>query len=114
MTIQQILKDLNIEKYTIHDDGSVTAHQDVIILSNALTKIPIKFKEVKGSFSCSNNNLTSLVNAPQIIEGDFSCSFNQLTSLIGAPQKVKFFDCSFNHLTNLIGAPQTIKGLIIH
>jgi len=52
MTIQQILKDLKIERYTIHDDGSVTTHQDVNISLKQLTKLPIKFRIIEGFFDC--------------------------------------------------------------
>jgi len=136
-TIQQILKELNIDKYTIHDDGSVTAHQDVDMSNKYLFyqnphRIPIKFRKIEGYFDCNNNNLVSLVgapqiveghfwcssnklislvNSPQVIEGSFHCSYNQLISLEGAPQIVKGnFNCSFNKLINLVGAPQIVKG----
>jgi len=52
MTIEQILEDLDITNYTIHDDGSVTAHQDVILINSNLTKIPIKFRIIEGFFDC--------------------------------------------------------------
>jgi len=111
MTIQQILKNLNITQYTINYDRSVTVHQNVNILNKQLTKIPVKFKEIKGDFICSHNNLTSLINAPHKIEGWFSCSHNQLTNLEGAPQIVKrWFSCSYNLLTSLKGIPPKIRG----
>jgi hypothetical protein len=70
----------------------------------------VRFGEVKGNFSCSRNQLTSLEGAPQKVEGYFSCQDNQLTSLEGAPQKVgKWFDCDNNQLTSLEGAPREVK-----
>ena len=50
------------------------------------------------SFYCENNQLTSLVGAPQKV-GSFSCGNNLLTSLEGAPRKVRFkgwFFCDDN------------------
>jgi len=110
MTIRQILKDLKITKYTIHDDKSVTVYQSVNISYGKLTKIPIKFREIQGCFDCSSNHLINLVGAPQIVKGSFDCSYNKLTSLTGAPQKIGgYFTCSWNHLINLIDAPQKIE-----
>jgi len=109
--LQQILKIYNIEKYTIHDDGSVTAHQNVNISSRNLTKIPINFREVEGSFYCPGNNLISLEGSPQKVKGDFNCSSNKLISLIGAPLEIgENFYCYCNYLINLEGIPQIIKG----
>ena len=106
-----ILKDLDITRYTIHDDGSVTAHQKVYISNKQLAKIPVKFKKIEGDFNCNDNNLTSLINAPQIVEGYFDCCYNYLTNLEGAPQIVKgCFDCADNYLISLEGSPQEVKG----
>jgi len=119
MTIQQILKDLSITKYTIHKDGSVTAYQSVNISNKKLVKIPINFREIEGHFDCSHNHLTNLVGAPQIvkgyfhiIKGYFHCSYNYLTSLEGAPQEVTDFYCHHNQLISLDGLP-LISGDII-
>ena len=71
----------------------------------------MKFKDIygdltgtvyEGSFSCTNNNLTSLEGAPREVKGDFNCSDNNLTSLEGAPREVKGdFYCYNNNLTSL-------------
>jgi len=66
----------------------------------------VKFGKVTGSFWCNNNQLTSLVGAPQEVGDHFLCEDNQLTSLEGAPQKVGWsFSCKDNQLTSLVGAP---------
>lgn len=71
----------------------------------------VRFGVVKGDFSCSNNELTSLEGAPRKVGGSFFCGNNQLTSLVGAPQKVGGnFDCFNNKLTSLEGAPQKVGG----
>ena len=69
----------------------------------------VAFGHVKGNFSCRDNQLTSLIGAPQTVDGGFNCVSNQLTSLVDAPQTVGgYFGCSFNQLTSLEGAPQTV------
>ncbi len=62
-----------------------------------------------GSFSCSNNELASLADAPSRVDGHFDCSANKLTSLNGAPSHVgAHFYCSHNELTSLVGAPSHV------
>jgi len=69
----------------------------------------VKFGKVTGSFWCNNNQLTSLVGAPQEVGDHFLCEDNQLTSLEGAPQKVGWsFSCKDNQLTSLVGAPHKV------
>ena len=71
----------------------------------------VRFGKVSGVFDCDNNQLTTLVGAPQTVSGNFWCDHNHLTSLGGAPQSVGGgFDCYLNKLTSLVGAPKTIKG----
>jgi hypothetical protein len=55
-----------------------------------LTELPeiLKNVSVDGSFDCSNNKLTSLINAPKSVVISFYCSTNHLTSLEGAPKFV--------------------------
>ena len=78
---------------------------------NQLTTLVGAPQEVGGYFYCQDNQLTSLVGAPQSVGRDFYCENNQLTTLEGAPQSVGGnFDCYKNQLTSLVGAPKTIKG----
>ena len=71
----------------------------------------VRFGRVGGDFHCSDNQLTTLVGAPQDAGRGFYCDYNQLTTLEGAPQKVKGdFDCGNNQLTSLEGAPQEVGG----
>jgi hypothetical protein len=76
---------------------------------NEITSLGGAPQEVGGSFSCLANNLTSLEGAPQVVGVNFNCSGNKLTSLEGAPQEVGGnFNCSYNKLTSLEGAPQVV------
>ena len=71
----------------------------------------VRFGKVSGVFDCDNNQLTTLVGAPQTVSGNFWCDHNHLTSLGGAPQSVGGgFDCYLNKLTSLVGAPKTVGG----
>ncbi len=64
-----------------------------------LERIPDIFQgvEVRGSFDCPYNQLTSLEGAPEHVGGNFYCHSNQLTSLQGAPKHVDGnFSCRNN------------------
>lgn len=77
-----------------------------------LTRIPVKFRRVTGSFDCANNNLASLENAPVWVGGGFDCADNNLTTLTHAPEHVVgFFRCAGNLLTTLVHAPKHVGGV---
>jgi hypothetical protein len=97
---------------TINPDGTVDIEGDCILKQDkTVNQLPVKFGKVSGKFDCFNNQLTSLIGAPQSVGGDFHCGNNQLTSLEGAPQSVGgYFSCSNNQLTSLAGAPQSVGG----
>ena len=109
------LKWLKRLDYKVHEDGSVSVIQDIIMWNQELTtRLPFNFKKVDGYFTCETNKLTTLEGAPAIVGGDFSCSYNELTSLQGAPKEVGGdFECSGNKLTSLEGAPEVIKGRFV-
>jgi hypothetical protein len=83
-----------------------------ITISNwNLTRLPIKFGNIKGDFYCSNNRLTSLVGGPSKVGGSFYCYNNRLTSLVGGPSEVGGgFYCHNNSLTSLEGGPSKVGG----
>lgn len=79
-----------------------------------LTRIPVKFRKVNGYFSVSQNQLTTLENAPGHVGGDFYCSYNYLTSLEHAPGHVGGdFQCNNNHLPLDTKKPKGVKGKFI-
>ena len=105
--VDHIDKD-NYEKYI---GKTVKVTGDVDLRRLGLTKIPINFTEVGGTFYCYENKLTTLVGAPEKVGRDFDCSFNRLPSLKGAPEKVgDSFYCWYNKLTSLIGGPEKVGG----
>lgn len=78
-----------------------------------LSKLPeiLKDLEIKGSFDCGSNVLTSLNNSPKSIGGNFNCSMNFIRNLEGGPKFVGGnYTCSTNNLHNLVGAPSVIEG----
>ncbi len=94
----------NITNYTINPDGSIDVNGNVDLHNNELTKLPLKFNRVSGSFWCDNNQLTSLEGSPSYVGDDFWCYDNKLTSLEGSPKYVGgSFYCNNNQLTTLDG-----------
>lgn len=83
------------------------------LIESNLTEIPeiINGLEIKGSFRCSYNNLTSLKNSPKSVGGDFICNNSGLYSLKGGPEYVggdfRFQD---NRLKSLDGCPKIVGG----
>lgn len=83
--IHDICEKYRIRNYTINPDDSIDVDGDVDLNGKELTKIPIKFNNVYGYFTCSYNNLTSLENSPKWIKESFFCIENRLTTLEGCP-----------------------------
>ncbi len=103
--IHDICKIHNITNYTINPDGSIDVDGGVYLDRRNLDRIPIKFNKVSGSFDCSNNNITSLENAPNECFRIF-CNGNKLTSLEGCPKVSSFISVHYNPL-------ETLEGLIV-
>ena len=71
--VEEFLKRSDIKK---NSDGSYDVEGDVKLYDLKLTKIPIKFNKVNGTFDCSDNKLTSLEGAPKVVGGSFWCDNN--------------------------------------
>jgi hypothetical protein len=110
--IHTMCEKYGIENYTINEDGSIDVDGNVNFLSSSrLKKLPLKFNNVTGYFSCSYNKLTSLEDCPKSVGDDFDCSDNKLTSLEGCPESVGGdFNCGSNKLTSLEGCPGSVGG----
>ena len=74
MSIEEICELYDIRNYTINDDGTVDVDNQVYLVGNALTKLPLKFGNVSGYFNCSNNELTTLEGSPKSVGGYFDSS----------------------------------------
>jgi len=111
--IDSICREYGIQDYTINPDESIDVEGDVDLSSRGLKRIPLKFRNVRGDFSCDNNKLTSLEGCPQSVGGSFYCYDNQLTSLEGCPQSVGgSFYCASNQLTDFNGFPEYWTGIV--
>jgi hypothetical protein len=60
------------------DTGLVDVVGSVIMSYCNLTEIPVKFGEVTSYFNCSNNQLTSLVGAPQSVGSLFCINLSDI------------------------------------
>jgi len=108
--VKEICKEYDIRNWTLKD-GLVDVNGDVRLSYENLTRLPLQFGRVTGHFFCDNNQLTTLVGAPQAVVGDFYCNDNELTTLEGGPKEVGGdFLCNYNQLTTLEGAPQAVGG----
>ncbi len=109
--IEDLCQRYEIKNYTINSDGSIDVDGDVILYYEVLSKLPLIFNHVTGSFDCGTNHLISLEGAPRIVESNFWCRDNKLTSIEGAPQEIGgSFNCGYNRLTSLEGAPKEISA----
>ena len=107
--IDSICSEYGINDYTINPDESIDVDGSVILSSELLTIIPIKFGTITRDFDCDRNQLTSLEGSPKKVGGYFDCHNNQLTSLVGCPEVIGGdFDCSRNELKSLVGCPEII------
>ncbi len=110
--IESILKRYNIRNYTINEDGTVDVDSYVSLYKRGLTKIPVKFRNVSGDFSCAYNQLTSLEGCPEKVDGYFDCHNNKLVSLEYCPKEIGgSFDCHRNELVSLKGCPASVGGI---
>lgn len=109
--ISSVCSYFGISNYGINVDGSIDVNSSVMINSLYLKKMPLKFRNVTGTFMCDNNDLLTLDGSPEIVGREFDCSYNKLTSLKGAPKSVGVnFFCAHNNLKSFEGLPETIGG----
>ena len=109
--IHKICKKYDITDYTINSDGSIDVDDTVNLQGKNLTKLPLKFRNISGSFDCSYNNLTNLEGSPIHAGTSFYCDNNKLTTLEGSPTHISgYFYCYYNNLTSLEGGPTSVGG----
>lgn len=112
--IRRTLKKLKINCYTINKDYTVDVIGDVRMDCMGLVEMPIKFRNVTGTFSCTLNKLTSLKGCPEKVGGNFNCNFNLLETLEYAPKHViGSFSCINNKLKTLKGIQEELFSSLI-
>jgi len=95
---------------TINEDGTVDVNGDVILLRTS-EQIPVQFRNVRGDFSCSGAQITSLKGSPMHVSNAFICSRTKITSLEHAPNYVgTAFSCSDTEITSLQHSPRHVGG----
>ena len=116
--IHKICEKYYINNYTINDDLSIDVDGKVDLSHfyykdddpKKLTRLPLNFNIIRGSFDCDFNNLTSLKGCPKIVEGNFHCNNNKLETLEYGPEEVQgVYNCSTNKLISLKGSPDYIN-----
>jgi len=71
-SIHDLCEKYRIANYTINDDSSINVDGDVNLLDKKLTKkLPLKFRNVSGSFYGNHLQLTSLEGSPQSVGGNY-------------------------------------------
>ena len=110
--IDKLCKMYNIKNYTINEDGSIDVDGNVDLINKGLTKLPLKFNKVNGSFHCNGNNLTTLKGSPKYVGIDFYCYENSLSSLKHSPEYVGgLFSCTSNIITSLVYSPKKVMDV---
>jgi hypothetical protein len=98
--------------YTTNKDGSINVKGNVNFVGLPITKFPVKFRNVSGSFCCHGcTSLTTLKGAPKSVGKNFYCyGCTSLTTLKGAPKSVGDFYCHrCTSLTTLKGSPKSVS-----
>ncbi len=103
--IEKLLKsNFDVNEYEIVNN-KVIVHQSCLTDGSVKFysgRLPIIFKEVKGSFVISGCNLTTLEGCPETVSTMFNCASNELSSLFGSPKIVGgSYICARNPLTSL-------------
>jgi len=109
LEISGFLRKFSITDFVINDDLTVDVNESVYICEAGLFELPIKFRNINGSFYIHDNKLTTLKGCPEYVSGDFGCGRNNLTTLEYSPKYVGMdFDCSNNEITSLDYMPKEI------
>jgi len=88
--IKDWLEKYGIINYTINKDYTIDVKGDVMLVNIDIAVLPdfIQFNKIRGSFSVSLNDFTSLRGCPYEVDFNFWCNYNHLKSLEFAPKKV--------------------------
>jgi len=111
MNTEQLLHNFFTIEGTYSIDHEVVSVDGNISLNVRCERLPVKFGDVSGDFSCNSNSLTSLNGCPKRVGNRFNCFINPITSLIGGPSSVgEDFNCFGCNLYSLEGCAENIGG----
>lgn len=94
--------------------GVVDVDADVVMDIDHITKLPVKFGIVTGSFDIGGSNINTLEGCPHTVGKSFNCSHTDITSFDHAPQQVgrSFIAGELAQLTTLRGLPRIVPGTL--
>lgn len=105
------------DRITIHPDGTVDVASSgrvgiILCMQYFVTKLPIKFGEVQGSFQITGcNGLTTLEGSPRVCDEFIARYLHNITNLVGGPEIVRGnFELEGSPITSLVGGPQVVNG----
>lgn len=114
--IENWLNIMRVKNYIINENLSIDVNSSLNLVSKNIKFFPdfIQFRNIKGYFNCSHNELISLRGFPKNIGNYFICSHNNLKSLKGGPEIVEGnLDCTNNPLESLEGFPKKVGGYLV-
>ena len=107
---------IDMDRFTVHDDLSVSVDGDLNINLEDFEggRIPVKFRTVTGTFNCAFSMLTTLDNGPDLMDNLY-CNANRLRSLAidGRPPNFRnpamaTVVCNENDMEDLRGSPRFV------
>lgn len=110
--IKKICEKYDIEGYVINKDLSISVDRSVDLSGINLTELPLTFRSVKGTFDCSDNQLTTLKGCPLEITGSFFCERNNLERLDYLPNKIGEGKGVFSDNIHGVGT-EMVGGIIV-
>jgi hypothetical protein len=106
--------DTDSAEFKVNDDGTISCEGSITTDYNFPGKLPVKFKEFKGTLFLRKANLHTLEGSPEYMDGDLRVSRNQLTNLKGAPEVITgVFNIMKNPLTSLEGFPSSVGTVFL-
>lgn len=114
--INEICAKYRITNYTVNSDFSINVTGSINLSGQNLSFLPIKFKEVTGDFTVSDNILESMEGFPSKITGNFDASINLISSLENSPTEVSGTYTINKNMLNIsvddVKAISQVKGYI--
>jgi hypothetical protein len=94
---------------TINPDGTVNIAGDCFLkLAKKVNQLPVKFGEVSGNFDCYDNQLTSLIGAPQSVGSgfyyDWSPTLPLLRTVVAKEVRIYNNHNTFDEITDILNS----------
>ena len=113
--IEEQLRIWEVSAYTINQDLTVDVRTDVNLSKKQIPHLPFQFGIVKGFFTCTYNDMITLLGCPLHVGRFFSCYQNPIQSLKYAPITVgggnNHFNCRLTDIKSLHNIHKRIKSI---